>query len=50
MIDRLEATLKRYNYLTEELAKPEILSDVKAMTTLSKEQASLKEIIERYIQ
>lgn len=48
MIDRLEATLKRYNYLTEELAKPEILSDVKAMTTLSKEQASLKEIIERY--
>ena len=48
MIDRLEATLKRYNYLTEELSKPEILSDVKAMTTLSKEQASLKEIIERY--
>ncbi len=48
MIDRLEATLKRYNYLTEELAKPEILSDVKAMTTLSKEQASLKEIIEKY--
>lgn len=48
MIDRLEATLERYNYLTEELSKPEILSDVKKMTTLSKEQSSLTEIIEKY--
>ena len=48
MIDRLEVTLERYNYLTEELSKPEVLSDVKLMTTLSKEQASLKEIIENY--
>lgn len=48
MIDRLEATLERYNYLTEELGKPEILSDVKKMTTLSKEQSSLSEIIEKY--
>ena len=48
MIDRLEATLDRYNYLTEELAKPEIISDIKKMTTLSKEQSSLTEIIEKY--
>lgn len=48
MIDRLEATLQRYNFLTEELSKPEVLSDVKKMTTLSKEQASMKEIIEKY--
>ena len=48
MIDRLEATLDRYNYLTEELSKPETLNDIKKMTTLSKEQASLTEIIDKY--
>lgn len=48
MIDRLEVTLQRYNFLTEELGKSEVLSDVKKMTTLSKEQASLREVIEKY--
>ena len=48
MIERLEATLERYNFLTEELSKPEVLSDVKKMTTLSKEQSSLTEIIDKY--
>ena len=48
MIDRLEATLEKYNSLTEELSKPEVLSDVKNMTSLSKEQASLADIIEKY--
>ena len=36
MIDRLEATLKRYNEIGEELASPEIISDIKKMTLLSK--------------
>ena len=48
MIERLEATLKRYNELTEELSKPEVLNDVKLMTNLSKEQSSMSEIIEKY--
>ncbi len=48
MIDRLEATLEKYNSLTEELSRPEILNDVKKMTILSKEQASLTDIIEKY--
>ncbi len=48
MIDRLEATLEKYNSLTEELSKPEVLSDVKKMTSLSKEQASLADMIEKY--
>lgn len=48
MIDRLETTLERYNYLNEELSKPEIISDVKKMTSLSKEQSSLTEIVENY--
>ena len=48
MIDRLEATLDRYNYLTEELSKPETINDIKKMTSLSKEQSSLEEIINKY--
>ena len=48
MIDRLEATLDRYNYLTEELSKPDVINDIKKMTTLSKEQSSLVEIVDKY--
>ncbi len=48
MIERLEKTLERYNYLTNELSKPDVLSDVKLMTTLSKEQSSLSDIVEKY--
>ncbi len=48
MIERLKAIEKRYNELTQELSKPEILSDIKKTTELSKEQASLKEAYESY--
>ena len=48
MIERLEATLKRYNELTNMLSSPEILSDVEKMTSLSKEQASIEEVVEKY--
>ena len=48
MIERLEETLKRYDYLTNELSKTEVLNDVKLMTTLSKEQSSLSEIVDKY--
>ena len=49
MIERLETTLNRYNELTEELSKPEVLSNVELMTTLSKEQSSISEIASKYI-
>lgn len=48
MIDRLEATVKRYNEITEELSNPEIVSDIKKMTELSKEQTRLTETVELY--
>ena len=48
MIERLKAIENRYNELTEELSKPEVLSDIKKTTSLSKEQASLKEAYEAY--
>lgn len=48
MIERLETTLNRYNEIAEELSKPEVLSNVEAMTTLSKEQSSISEIVDKY--
>lgn len=48
MIDRLEATLKRYNDIKEELAKPEVISDIKKMMELSKEQTRLEPLVEAY--
>ena len=42
MIDRLEATLKRYNEIGEELSNPDVISDIKKMTALSKERTSLE--------
>ena len=46
MIERLEAILNRYNEITNELTKPEVLSDIKLSTKLSKEQANLNEVVE----
>ena len=48
MIERLETTLKRYNDISEELSKPEVLNNVELMTTLSKEQSQISEIVEKY--
>ena len=36
MIERLEATLEKYNHLQEELTKPEVLSDIKRLENIQK--------------
>ena len=48
MINRLEAVEKRYNEIAEELSKPEVVSDIKRMTELSKEQRRLTPVVEIY--
>ena len=48
MIDRLEATLKRYNEIIEELSTPEVIQNIKKMTELSREQTRLTETVELY--
>jgi len=48
MINRLEAILKRYNEIKEELSSPDIVSDIKKMTELSKEQTRLEKTVEIY--
>ncbi|UZQ31893.1 MAG: peptide chain release factor 1 [Spiroplasma phoeniceum] len=41
--------LKRRNLINEELTKPEIVNDVKKLTSLSKEQAQLEETVALYL-
>lgn len=48
MINRLEAILKRYNEIKEELNSPEIVSDIRKMTELSKEQTRLEKTVNIY--
>lgn len=48
MLERLENIEKRYNELTEEMMKPEVISNVKETLKLTKEQASLKDAYEAY--
>lgn len=45
MIERLEAIEKRYNAIGEELANPEVISDIKKLTVLSKERTSLEKTV-----
>ena len=48
MKERLEIILERYNFLTEELLKPEIYEDYKKMQEISKEKNSLEKTVEAY--
>ena len=48
MIERLQIIESRYNEINDLLTKPEIISDIKNMTNLSKEQANLKDAYQAY--
>ena len=48
MIERLQNIETRYNELTELLSNPDVLSDIKKTTELSKEQSGLRENYEAY--
>lgn len=48
MIERLEATEKRYVELTEELMKEEVLSNISKTKELSKELSDLEELVTSY--
>ncbi|AOX43380.1 peptide chain release factor 1 [Spiroplasma sp. NBRC 100390] len=48
-VERLEAMLKRSNLINEELTKPEIVNDVKKLTSLAKEQSQLEDTVALYL-
>ncbi|ADN10165.1 peptide chain release factor 1 [Sulfurimonas autotrophica] len=47
LADKLTPFINRYNELSEMLSSPDITSDIKRMTELSKEQSSLLPIVEK---
>ena len=48
MIERLEATLEKYQYLENELTKPEVLSDIKKTREYSKDMSNIEDIVNCY--
>ena len=48
MLERLKAIEEKYNELTNELSKPEVLNNIKKTLELTKEQASLKDAYDAY--
>ncbi|MBO4245659.1 MAG: peptide chain release factor 1 [Bacilli bacterium] len=48
MIERLETILKRYEEVSNELLKPEVMNDYNMVKKLSKEQRDLEEIVKKY--
>lgn len=48
LIDRLEATLQRYEQIQKELTKNEILVDIKKTTELSKEMHEIEDLVNCY--
>ncbi|ERJ13334.1 peptide chain release factor 1 [Haloplasma contractile] len=48
MIDRLDTIEERYNKINELLSDPEIVTDIKKLTELSKEQSGLEETVTTY--
>ncbi len=47
LADKLTPFINRYNELGEMLSSPDLLSDIKRMTSLSKERSSLENIVEK---
>ena len=43
---QLQSFIDRYNELTDIIVSPEVMSDIKKMTELSKEQSSIKKIVD----
>ena len=48
MTDKLDKLVDRYNFLTEEIAKPEVIADNKSWKKLVKEHSTLTPIVETY--
>ncbi len=48
MLDRLEVIRQRYEQIGEQLVDPSIVSDIKKMTALAKEQRSLEKVVVKY--
>ena len=48
MLDRLERIEKRYQKLDEQMAAPEVASDLKQLQVLAQERASIEDVVTKY--
>ena len=48
MLDRLERIEKRYQELDEQMAAPEVASDLKRLQVLAQERASIEDVVTKY--
>ncbi len=48
MLDKLEAIKERYEYISEQLGDPDVVSDMKRYTKISREYKNLGEIVKAY--
>ncbi len=48
MLDRLEGLEKRYHELEEQIASPEVVSDLEQLQKLARERASIKDLVTKY--
>lgn len=48
MLEHLEAIEEKYNNLSEELTKPEVLGDIKKTTEISKEMRDMEDVVNCY--
>jgi len=48
MLDRLERIEKRYEELNQQMAMPEIASDLEQLQTLAQERASIEGVVTKY--
>ena len=47
MFEKLEETRKRYEFLTEEIIKPEVIANQNEWKKLVKERADIEEIVKK---
>ena len=48
MLDRLEGIEKRYQELYQQMSMPEVASDLKQLTALAQERASIEDLVNKY--
>ena len=48
MLDRLERIERRYQELNQQMAMPEVASDVKRLQVLAQERASIESLVTKY--
>ena len=48
MFNKLEETKKRYEFLTDEIVKPEVIANQNEWKKLVKERADIEEIVNKY--